>query len=78
MINKFFNFLYSIFSPYPNLRSHIVNCFDISINFFNSPATLIVKSGLSTENKISGLNLIISLTVWLILLLILNILKKYL
>ena len=41
--------------------------------FLTLSATLIVKSGLSTENNISGLNFIISSTVWLILFLILNI-----
>ena len=46
--------------------------------FLTFSATLKVKSGLSTENNISGLNLIISLTVWLILFLILNILNKIL
>ena len=46
--------------------------------FLTLSATLIVKSGLSTENNISGLNLIISLTVWVILFLILNILNKML
>ena len=53
-----------------------MNSLDIMINFFTFSATLKVKSGLSTLNKISGLNFIISLTVLFILFLILNIFKK--
>ena len=50
-----------------------MNCFYIVVNFLTLSATLNVKSGLSTLNKISGLNFIISSTVLLILFLILKI-----
>ena len=45
-------------------------------NFLTLSATLKVKSGLSTLNKISGLNSIILFTVALIFFLILNIFNK--
>ena len=53
-----------------------MNCFNVAVFFFYFFATRNVKSGLSTLNKISGLNFTISSTVLFIFDLILKILNN--
>ena len=76
MVNKFFNFFNSAFSPNPYLRSYIVNGFYIRFLNFTFSATLKVKSGLSTVSNISGSKFSIAFTVSFIFFLILKIFIK--